>query len=112
MIRTLQSLTMVSGLILVCILSSATVVAADSEETLPTPEPTRATDNTSVRPVTAPRKVIIYQTYRYRAVPRYRSPVQVYRNGKYGRYFGDFYGDRNGGFFYGYDSRYRFGIHR
>ena len=42
----------------------------------------------------------------------YSSPSHQYRYGSAGRHFGNFYRDRQGFFYYGLDSRYRFGIHR
>lgn len=57
--------------------------------------------------------IYTYQRFRNNRKQRFQyNPKQIYRNGQYGRFFGDYYRDRNGGFFYGYDSRYRFGIHR
>lgn len=111
MIRKSQSLTTASILSFFVIFSPTTALA-ESEETLPTPRPPASTDSPSMHSAATPRRVIVYPTYRYQANPHNRSPVQIYRNGQYGRHFGDYYRDRNGGFFYGYDSRYRFGIHR
>lgn len=108
--RALQSLT--SAMILLFFLGSpSAAAAADSEETLPAPQSAVRSENPPVTLV-APRGVIVEPAYRFEVRTQQRNPVQVYRNGRYGRHFGDYYRDRNGGFFYGYDSRYRFGIHR
>lgn len=110
--RTLQSLVLASAL---AFIFSARTIADEKLGNVELAKQHNASMSgaISVNAVKSRDSIFTFQRFRNSRKQRYQyNPIQVYRNGQHGQFFGDYYRDRNGGFYYGYDSRYRFGIHR